>query len=61
MTTRNRRDARATGPIAVLRAWRPTHSRVASLLANAVITAVVVILTLLITPGVSSTTKWTCC
>ncbi|MGX7677509.1 alkaline phosphatase family protein [Jatrophihabitans sp. DSM 45814] len=46
---------KANAPVAVLRTWRPTGSRVLSLLANAVIAAGVVWVVLLIAPGITTT------
>ncbi|MCW2522813.1 MAG: type phosphodiesterase/nucleotide pyrophosphatase, partial [Frankiales bacterium] len=49
------KKAKAKAPLAVLRTWRPTGSRVLSLLINAVMAAGVVWVVLVIAPGITST------
>src|SRR4051794_18449550 len=44
----------AKPPVAVLRRWRPTRSRLLSLLLNALITGAVVFVVLLISPGITT-------
>ena len=55
VATQDRTSSEANAAVAVLRTWRPTRPRILSLLLNAVITAGVVYVVLLISPGITST------
>jgi uncharacterized membrane protein YvlD (DUF360 family) len=56
MTDESGSTSKRRGVAAVLRAWRPTHSRVLSLVVNTLISAVVLSVVLLVSPGISVST-----